>query len=175
MTEETKQLVGNNVPVEEKNESLDQAILDLIQETGSGTGLEGLLSFENKLSEKERKLTPSEISLIINKIKKDIQDPEFLSFESGKLDDKDFWFEGVGTDVIPTLSPNGDCIIPVNFWYDGQRRTILLIIEVSPDGEETVYRLPEGDNHYTMKINEIEFTYQLVKEGKSFKMKVKWE
>ncbi|MBQ9554027.1 hypothetical protein IJU97_03615 [bacterium] len=90
MTEETKQLVGNNVPVEEKNESLDQAILDLIQETGSGTGLEGLLSFENKLSEKERKLTPSEISLIINKIKKDIQDPEFLSFESGKLDDKDF-------------------------------------------------------------------------------------
>jgi hypothetical protein len=44
-------------------------------------------------------------------------------------------------------------------------------LEVLPDGEEMVYRLPEGDNRYTMKINEVEFTYQLVKEGKSFKMK----
>jgi hypothetical protein len=48
-----------------------------------------------------------------------------------------------------------------------------LIIEVSPDGEETVYRLPEGDNRYTMKINDVVFTYQLVKHGKSFKMKLK--
>ena len=170
----TKKVVGNNVPVEE-NVSLDQAIIDLIQETWAWAGLEGLLSFENKLSDKKRKLSPSEITLIVNKIKQDIQNPEFLSFESWKKDDKDFWFEGVGTDVIPTLSPNGDCIIPVNFWYDGQRRTILLILEVSPDGEETIYRLPEWDNHYTMKINEVEFTYQLVKEGKSFKMMLKNE
>ena len=168
----TKKVVGNNVPVEE-NVSLDQAIIDLIQETWAWAGLEGLLSFENKLSDKKRKLSPSEITLIVNKIKQDIQNPEFLSFESWKKDDKDFWFEGVGTDVIPTLSPNGDCIIHVNFWYDGQRRTILLILEVSPDGEETIYRLPEWDNHYTMKINEVEFTYQLVKEGKCFKMKFK--
>ena len=77
------------------------------------------------------------------------------------------------TDVIPTLSPNWDCIVPVNFWYDGQRRTILLILEVSPDGEETIYRLPEWDNRYTMKINDVVFTYQLVKHGKSFKMKFK--
>jgi len=168
----TKKVVGNNVPVEE-NVSLDQAIIDLIQETWAWAGLEGLLSFENKLSDKKRKLSPSEITLIVNKIKQDIQNPEFLSFESWKKDDKDFWFEGVGTDVIPTLSPNGDCIIPVNFWYDWQRRTILLILEVSPDGEETIYRLPEWDNRYTMKINEVEFTYQLVKEGKCFKMKFK--
>jgi hypothetical protein len=165
-------VVGNNVPVEE-NVSLDQAIIDLIQETWAWAGLEGLLSFENKLVDKEKKLSPSEITLILNKIKQDIQNPEFLSFESWKKDDKDFWFEGVGTDVIQTLSPNGDCIIPVNFWYDWQRRTILLILEVSPDGEETIYRLPEWDNRYTMKINEVEFTYQLVKEGKCFKMKFK--
>jgi hypothetical protein len=165
-------MVGNNVPVEEKV-SLDQAIIDLVQETWAWAGLEGLLSFENKLVDKEKKLSPSEITLILNKIKQDIQNPEFLSFESWKKDDKDFWFEGVGTDVIPTLSPNGDCIIPVNFWYDWQRRTILLILEVSPDGEETIYRLPEWDNRYTMKINEVEFTYQLVKEGKCFKMKFK--
>lgn len=165
-------MVGNNVPVEEKV-SLDQAIIDLVQETWAWAGLEGLLSFENKLVDKEKKLSPSEITLILNKIKQDIQNPEFLSFESWKKDDKDFWFEGVGTDVIPTLSPNGDCIIPVNFWYDWQRRTILLILEVSPGGEETIYRLPEWDNRYTMKINEVEFTYQLVKEGKCFKMKFK--
>ena len=168
----TKKVVGNNVPVGEKV-SLDQAIIDLIQETWAWAGLEGLLSFENKLADKEKKLSPSEITLVLNKIKQDIQNPEFLSFESWKKDDKDFWFEGVGTDVIPTLSPNGDCIIPVNFWYDWQRRTILLILEVSPDGEETIYRLPEWDNRYTMKINEVEFTYQLVKEGKCFKMKFK--
>ena len=167
-----KQVVGNKVPVEKKR-SLDQEILNIIQETWAWNGLEGLLSFEDKLTEKERKLTPSEITLIMNKIKQDIQDPEFLSFESGKKDDKDFWFEGVGTDVVPTLSPNGDCIIPVNFWFDWQRRTILLIIEVSPDWEETIYRLPEWDNHYIMKINEVEFTYQLVKEWKGFKMKFK--
>jgi hypothetical protein len=40
------------------------------------------LSFEKKLTDKEKKLTPSEISLIVNKIKQDIQNPEFLSFES---------------------------------------------------------------------------------------------
>jgi hypothetical protein len=166
-------VVGNkNIPIE-KGESLDQAILGLIHETWAWAWLEGLLSFENKLSKSERQLTPSEISLIINKVKQDIQNPEFLSFESWRKDDKDFWFEWVGTDVIPTLSPNWDCIVPVNFWYDWQRRTILLIIEVSPDGEETVYRLPEWDNHYSMKINDVEFTYQLVKEGKCFKMKFK--
>jgi len=172
MKKGTKKVVGNNVPVEE-NVSLDQAIIDLIQETWAWAGLEGLLSFENKLADKEKKLSPSEITLIVNKIKQDIQNPEFLSFESWKKDDKDFWFEGVGTDVIPTLSPNGDCIIPVNFWFDWQRRTILLILEVSPDGEETIYRLPEWDNRYTMKINDVEFTYQLVKQWKCFKMKFK--
>ena len=172
MAKTKKKEIGNKVPLKWKN-SLDQVIMNLIEETWSWAGLEWLLSFEDKLSNKEKKLTPSEISLIVNKIKQDIQDPGFLSFESWKKDDKDFWFEGVGTDVIPTLSPNGDCIIPVNFWYDWQRRTILLILEVSPDGEETIYRLPEGDNRYTMKINEVEFTYQLVKEGKCFKMKFK--
>jgi hypothetical protein len=40
------------------------------------------LSFENKLADKEKKLSPSEITLVLNKIKQDIQNPEFLSFES---------------------------------------------------------------------------------------------
>ena len=155
-----------------KTQNLNQEILNLIQEQGSGTGLEGLLSFQEKLSKTEKKLTPSELSSALEKTKTDIQNPDFLSFESGKRAEKDFGFEGLGTDVIPTLSPNGDCIIPVNFRYDGQRRTILLILEVSPNGEQNLYRLPEGDNRYTMKINEIEFTYQLVAEGEKFKMQL---
>jgi hypothetical protein len=44
--------------------------------------LEGLLNFEDKLSTTKRQLTPSEITMIINKVKEDIQNPEFLSFES---------------------------------------------------------------------------------------------
>lgn len=154
------------------NQNLNQEILQLIQETGTGMGLEGLLSFEEKLSDKEKKLTPSELTFALEKAKTDIQNPDFLSFESGKREEKDFGFEGLGTDVIPTLSPNGDCIIPVNFRYDGQRRTILLILEVSPDGERNLYRLPEGDNHYTMKINDVDFTYELVEEGQKFRMEI---
>ena len=58
MNEETKQMVGNNVPVENTGNSLDQSIIDLIKETGNGTWLEGLLNFEDKLSTNEKKLTP---------------------------------------------------------------------------------------------------------------------
>ena len=53
----------------------------------------------------------------------------------------DFGFEGIGVDVIPTVTPNGDCIVPVNFWRDSQRRTILLVLEVSSDGENNHYAL----------------------------------
>lgn len=155
------------------NQNLNQEILNLIKESGSGTWLEGLLSFEEKLSKQDKNLSPSETASLLEKVKIDIQNPEFLSFESGEKDEKDFGFEGVGTDVIPTLTPNGDCIIPVNFWYDGQRRTILLILEVDAKGGMNFYRLPEGDNHYTMKINNTEFTYQLIQEGEKFRMTLK--
>ena len=170
MTEKENKEIGNN---QSSTSAFDQKLLELIQESGSGTGLDWLLTFEDKLADNERKLTPSEISLIIEKIKQDIQDPDFLSFESGRIDDKDFGFEWLWDDVIPTFSPNGDCIIPVNFWYDSQRRTILLVLEVLPDWEENVYRLPEWDNHYTMKINDVEFTYQLVEHWETFIMEIK--
>lgn len=122
----TTEVLGNKNPVN----GLDQSILNLIQQGGSGTGLEGLINFESKLTKEEKKLTPSEIISILKRTMNDIQNPEFLSFESGKREGKDFGFEGLGTDVIPTVTPNGDCIIPVNFWWDSQRRTILLVLEV---------------------------------------------
>ena len=43
----------------EEKKSLDQAILNLIQEAWDWAGLEGLMNFEDKLSNKERQLTPS--------------------------------------------------------------------------------------------------------------------
>ena len=100
----------------------------------------------------------------------DIQNPDFLSFESGKRGGMDFGFEGIGVDVIPTVTPNGDCIVPVNFWRDSQRRTILLVLEVSSDGENNHYVLPEGDNNYFLHIGHETFAYQLITEGDSFKM-----
>lgn len=120
------EVLGNKSPIN----VLDQSILKLIQQ-GSGTGLEGLINFESKLTKEEKKLTPSEIISILKRTMTDIQNPDFLSFESGKRGGMDFGFEGVGTDVIPTVTPNGDCIIPVNFWWNAQRRTILLVLEVS--------------------------------------------
>ena len=167
-------MTNTNLEVENKivDQNLNQEILNLIKESGSGTGLEGLLSFEEKLSKQDKKFSPSETAALLERVKTDIQNPDFLSFESGKRDEKDFGFEGVGTDVIPTLTPNGDCIIPVNFRYDGQRRTILLILHVSTQGKINIYHLPESDNRYTMKINDVEFTYQLVAEGEKFKMQL---
>ena len=162
----TAEVLGNKNPIS----ALDQSILNLIQDGGAGTGLEGLINFESKLTKEEKKLTPSEIILILKKMTNDIQNPDFLSFESGKRDGKDFGFEGIGVDVIPTVTPNGDCIVPVNFWRDSQRRTILLVLEVSSDGENNHYALPEGDNHYFLHIGHEDFAYQLIDEEGTFKM-----
>ena len=162
----TAEVLGNKNP----RSALDQSILNLIQDGGAGTGLEGLINFESKLTKEEKKLTPSEIILILKKMTNDIQNPDFLSFESGKRDGKDFGFEGIGVDVIPTVTPNGDCIVPVNFWRDSQRRTILLVLEVSSDGENNHYALPDGDNHYFLHIGHEDFAYQLIDEEGTFKM-----
>ena len=162
----TTEVLGNKNPIS----TLDQSILNLIQDGGAGTGLEGLINFESKLTKEDKKLTPSEIILILKKMTNDIQNPDFLSFESGKRDGKDFGFEGIGVDVIPTVTPNGDCIVPVNFWRDSQRRTILLVLEVSFDGENNHYQLPAGDNHYLLHIGHEDFAYHLIDEEGTFKM-----
>lgn len=78
--------VGNTLP----NQNLNQEIIKLIEEQGTGTGLEGLLNFEEKLSKNKKKLTPSELSTTLERIKTDIQNPDFLSFESGKKNEQDF-------------------------------------------------------------------------------------
>lgn len=165
----TNEALGNKNPIN----SLDQGILQLIQSGGGGTGLEGLINFESKLSKEEKNLTPSEIVTILKRTMNDIQNPDFLAFESGKRAGSDFGFEGIGVDVVPTVTPNGDCIIPVNFWRNSQRRTILLVLEVSAEGEENRYHLPEGDNLYFLHIGHEDFAYQLMAEEDHFKMVVK--
>lgn len=165
-TLETKQ--GNNLA----NTALDQGILQLIQEASSGSGLEGLINFESKLTKEEKKLTPSEVISVLKQTMLDIQNPDFLAFESGQREGIDFGFEGVGTDVVPTVTPNGDCIIPVNFRYNGQRRTILLVLEISFDGQNH-YQLPKGDNLYRLTVGKNNFEYELLKEQERFKMVLK--
>lgn len=81
-----KELLGNKNPTN----MLDQTILQLIQSEGSGTGLEGLINFESKLTKEEKKLTPSEIISILKRTMEDIQNPDFLSFESGERNGIDF-------------------------------------------------------------------------------------
>lgn len=164
----TTEVLGNKSPTH----ALDQSILALIQQ-GAGTGLEGLINFESKLTKDEKKLTPSEIIQILKKTMIDIQNPDFLSFESGKRNGMDFGFEGVGTDVIPTVTPNGNCIIPVNFWWNAQRRTILLVLDVNWDDGHNQYSLPEGDNLYFLHIGHEDFAYQLISDSGTFKMVVK--
>lgn len=160
--------VGNKTPIS----AFDQGILQLIQESWAGTGLEGLLHFQDKLTKSTKNLTPSQTQSLIHQVQTDIQNPDFLSFQSWTRDEKVFGFEGVGTDVIPTLTPNGDCIIPVNFWRDGQRRTLLLIIHVKFDSSVPIYHLPEWENRYILHINNQQFTYQLLKTEKGFNMRL---
>lgn len=151
--------------------ALDLDIQQLLEESGLGSGIDGLLGLGEKLQRdpKSKKLTPDEMDLALAEIKKDIQDPDFLSFERGQRAGIDFGFEGLGDDIIPTLSPYGDCIVPVNFWYNNQRRTLLLVFKIN-HSKKNSYQLPEGDNLYQLEYNKESFHYQLVKRKGGFSM-----
>jgi hypothetical protein len=43
-------------------------------------------------------------------------------------------------------------LIPINFWYDSQRRTKLLIIHIEDMDGKNVYSIPDGDNEYPIEI-----------------------
>ena len=91
-------------------------------------GLSDLKSFSKNLTRKksEKKLTKHNL----NMIKEDLQDWWLIDFESWDRNGIHFWFEVIGNDIEPTITPNGDCLIPINFRYDSQRRTKLLIIHI---------------------------------------------
>ena len=150
---------------------LDLEIKKLLQESELGSGIEWLLEFDTKVGKGVKKLTEKEQQSALDEIKQDIQNPEFLSFESWEKLGNDFGFEGLGDDVIPTLSPYGDCIVPVNFRYNNQRRTILLVFKITYKGKNH-YDLPEGDNIYLLDYGKEQFSYQLIEKKSGFRMAI---
>ena len=134
-------------------------------------GLSDLKSFSQNLSHKksEKKLTKHNLRIV----KEDLQDGGLIDFESWERDGKHFWFEVIGNDIEPTLTPNGDCLIPVNFWYDSQRRTKLLIIHIEDMNGENVYSIPDGANEYPIEIWKESWMYALYQDENGFHLMIK--
>ena len=135
------------------------------------TGLSDLWSFSKNLSHKksEKKLTKHNRRIV----KEDLQDGGLVDFESWERNGKHFWFEVIGNDIEPTLTPNGDCLIPINFWYDSQRRTKLLIIHIDDMQWENVYSIPDGANEYPIEIWKESWVYALHQDERGFHLMVK--
>jgi len=134
-------------------------------------GLSDLASFSKNLSHEksEKKLTKHNLRLI----KEDLQDGGLVDFESGDRNGKRFWFEVIGNDIEPTLTPNGDCLIPINFRYDSQRRTKLLIIHIEDVDGQNVYSIPGGANEYPIEIWRESWVYALHQDKNGFHLMVK--
>ena len=135
------------------------------------SGLADLKSFAKNLTHKssEKKLTKRNLHII----KEDLQDGWLVDFESWERNGKQFWFEVIGNDIEPTLTPNGDCIIPINFRYDSQRRTKLLILHIEDVDGENVYSIPNGENEYPIEIWKESWVYVLHQDEKGFHLKIK--
>ena len=135
------------------------------------TGLSDLWSFSKNLSHKksEKKLTKHNLRIV----KEDLQDGGLVDFESWERNGKHFWFEVIGNDIEPTLTQNGDCLIPINFWYDSQRRTKLLIIHIDDMQWENVYSIPDGANEYPIEIWKESWVYALHQDERGFHLMVK--
>jgi len=135
------------------------------------SGLSDLKSFSQNLTHEksEKKLTKHNLHII----KEDLQDGWLIDFESWERNGIHFWFEVIGNDIEPTLTPNGDCIIPINFWYDSQRRTKLLILHIEDVDGKNVYSIPGGANEYPIEIWKESWVYTLYQDENGFHLKIK--
>lgn len=135
------------------------------------SGLSDLKSFSQNLThnKSEKKLTKHNLHLI----KEDLQDGGLIDFEAWERNGIHFWFEVIGNDIEPTLTPNGDCIIPINFRYDSQRRTKLLIIHIEDVNGENLYSIPDGANEYPIEIWKESWLYTLHQDENGFHLMIK--
>ncbi len=135
------------------------------------SGLSDLKSFSQNLThnKSEKKLTKHNLHLI----KEDLQDGGLIDFEAWERNGIHFWFEVIGNDIEPTLTPSGDCIIPINFRYDSQRRTKLLIIHIEDVDGENVYSIPDGANEYPIEIWKESWVYTLHQDKNGFHLMIK--
>lgn len=171
MTKKTdrKEVQGVNASQKELLKWLESDLWALIADESSG--LSDLWSFSKNLSHKtsEKKLTKHNLNII----KQDLQDGGLVDFEAGDRNWKQFWFEVIWNDIEPTLTPNGDCLIPINFRYDSQRRTKLLIIHIEDKDWKNVYSIPNGANEYPIEIWNESWIYALYQDKNGFHLMVK--
>lgn len=135
------------------------------------SGLSDLWSFSKNLTHKksDKKLTKHNLRIV----KEDLQDWGLVDFEWWERNGKHFGFEVIGNDIEPTLTPNGDCLIPINFRYDSQRRTKLLIIHIEDMDGENVYSIPDGANEYPIGIWKESWMYTLHQDENGFHLMLK--
>lgn len=148
---------------------LESELSTLIVDESSG--LSDLKSFSKNLTKNksEKKLTKHNLRTI----KKDLQNGGLVDFESWDRNWIHFWFEVIWNDIEPTLTPNGDCIIPINFRYDSQRRTKLLVIHIEDVNWENIYSIPDGANEYPIQIWKEVWTYTLHQDENGFHLMIK--
>jgi len=148
---------------------LESELSSLIQDETSW--LSDLASFSKNLTHKksEKKLTKHNLRII----KEDLQDGWLIDFEAWNRNGKQFGFEVIGNDIEPTLTPNGDCLIPINFWYDSQRRTKLLVLHIEDVDWENVYSIPDGENEYPIQIWKESWVYSLHQDENGFHLMIK--
>ena len=130
-----------------------------------------LVSFSKNLTKNksENKLTAHNLNII----KQDLQNGWLVDFKWGNKNGKQFWFEVIGNDIQPTLTPNWDCLIPINFRYDSQRRTKILVLHIEDKDGKNVYSIPNGDNEYPIEIWKESWVYTLHQDKKGFHLMIK--
>ncbi len=166
---DNKEVQGINTPQNDLLQGLEAELTSLINDESSG--LSDLASFSKNLTKNksEKKLTKHNLHIV----KQDLQDGWLIDFEWWERNGKHFWFEVIGNDIEPTLTPNGDCLIPINFRYDSQRRTKLLIIHIEDMQWENVYSIPNGANEYPIEIWKESWVYMLHQDEKGFHLMIK--
>lgn len=171
MTKNTnkKEVQGIKASQNELLQWLDSELWTLIADETSW--LSALASFSKNLTHKksEKKLTKHNLRII----KEDLKDWWLVNFEAGNRNGKQFWFEVIGNDIEPALTPNGDCIIPINFRYDSQRRTKLLVLHIEDVDGKNVYSIPDGDNEYPIQIWKESWIYSLHQDKNGFHLMIK--
>jgi hypothetical protein len=172
--EEIKQLEVEQTPTIQGNDrdTLEAELSSLIADESSG--LSDLAQFGKNLSSDKRepvqkhKLTDKHL----HQIKADLQNGGLIDFEGGKREEKMFGFEVIGNDIKPTLTPYGDVIIPVNFRFNNQRRTKLLVLHIQDVNGKNEYQLPSGENRYAIEISKEQFTYELTHDVDGFHLRL---
>ncbi len=149
--------------------SLESELRDLIKD--ESIGMEDLASFGKNLTRHTDESPLTEKNL--EQLKADLQNGWLVDFEGGMIDNERFGFEVIGNDIKPTITPKGDAIIPINFRYQAQRRTKLLILHIINKNGGNIYELPWGENIYEITIKNQTFTYKLIYDNQGFHLILK--